>query len=140
MPNLPGLPVTCGLQYIEGRLMDTSKLVYSTETGKICPACQKPVVNCCCKKKKLKTPDNVKYDGIIRVQREVKGRKGKTVTTVSGFQIAVDELKLLATQLKRGCGTGGSVKDGVIIIQGDHRSTLITELKIRGFKAKVAGG
>ena len=120
--------------------MDTSKLVYSTETGRICPACQKPVLNCSCQKKKSKTPDNVKYDGIIRVQREVKGRKGKTVTTVSGFQIVGDELKLLAAQLKRRCGTGGSVKDGLIIIQGDHRSTLITELKNRGFKVKTSGG
>ena len=118
--------------------MDNSKLVYSTETGKICPSCQKPVMNCSCNKKKSKTPDNVKYDGIIRVQREVKGRKGKTVTTVSGFQIAVDELKLLAAQLKRRCGTGGSVKDGVIIIQGDHGDSLITELKNRGFKAKIS--
>ncbi len=69
-----------------------------------------------------------------------KGRKGKTVTTVSGFHLADDELKNLVTQLKRRCGTGGSVKDGVIIIQGDHRDTLITELKNRGFKAKIAGG
>ena len=69
-----------------------------------------------------------------------KGRKGKTVTTVSAFQLADDELKNLATQLKRRCGTGGSVKDGVIIIQGDHRNTLITELKNRYFKAKIAGG
>ena len=83
---------------------------------------------------------NIKINGIIRVQREVKGRKGKTVTTVSGFQINADELKNLATQLKRRCGTGGSVKDGVIIIQGDHRDSLITELKNRGFKAKIAGG
>jgi translation initiation factor 1 len=70
----------------------------------------------------------------------LKGRKGKTVTTVSGFQINADGLKNLATQLKRRCGSGGSVKDGVIIIQGDHRETLITELKYRGFKAKIAGG
>ena len=120
--------------------MNNSKLVYSTETGRICPACQKPALKCSCKKKKSKTQINIKYDGIIRVQREAKGRKGKTVTTVSGFQIAADELKLLAAQLKRRCGTGGSVKDGMIIIQGDHRSTLIAELKNRGFKAKVAGG
>jgi translation initiation factor 1 len=51
-----------------------------------------------------------------------------------------DELKNLATQLKRRCGTGGSVKDGVIIIQGDHLDTLLTELKATGFKAKAAGG
>jgi len=120
--------------------MDNSQLVYSTETGKICPLCQKPVLECTCKKKKSRSQTNIKYDGIIRIQRETKGRKGKTVTTVSGFQLADDELKNLATQLKRRCGTGGSVKDGTIIIQGDHRDTLITELKNRGFKAKIAGG
>ena len=120
--------------------MNNSRLVYSTESGKICPSCQKPVSECTCIKKKSKSQTNIKTDGIIRVQREVKGRKGKTVTTVSGFQINADELKNLATQLKRRCGTGGSVKDGVIIIQGDHRDALITELKNRGFKAKIAGG
>ena len=120
--------------------MDNSRLVYSTETGKICPTCQKPVSKCTCKKAKSKSQPNVKIDGIMRIQREVKGRKGKTVTTVSGFQIDPGELKNLATELKRRCGTGGSVKDGVIIIQGDHRETLVTELKSRGFKAKIAGG
>jgi translation initiation factor 1 len=120
--------------------MSNSRLVYSTETRKTCPSCQKPVSDCTCKKKKSRSQSNIKNDGIIRVQREVKGRKGKTVTTVSGFQIIADELKILSTQLKRRCGTGGSVKDGVIIIQGDHRDTLITELKSRGFKAKISGG
>jgi translation initiation factor 1 len=91
-------------------------------------------------KKKSRTQSDIKIDGIIRVQREVKGRKGKTVTTVSGFQIDSVELKNLATKLKRRCGTGGSVKDGVIIIQGDHRDALIAELKNRGFKAKISGG
>jgi len=120
--------------------MDNSRLVYSTESGKICPLCQKSVSECSCKKKKPRSQTNIKIDGIIRIKREVKGRKGKTVTTVSGFQIKADELKNLATQLKRRCGTGGSVKDGVIIIQGDHRDTLVTELKNRGFKAKIDGG
>ena len=120
--------------------MNNSRLVYSTESGKICPLCQNPASKCTCKKKESRSQPDIKIDGIIRVQREVKGRKGKTVTTVSGFQINADELKNLVTQLKRRCGTGGSVKDGVIIIQGDHRDTLITELKNRGFKAKIAGG
>jgi translation initiation factor 1 len=120
--------------------MDNSRLVYSTESGKICLLCQKSISECTCKKKKPRSQTNIKYDGKIRIQREVKGRKGKTVTTVSGLQINADELKNLATQLKRRCGTGGSVKDGVIIIQGDHRDTLITELKNRGYKAKIAGG
>jgi translation initiation factor 1 len=120
--------------------MDNTRLVYSTETGKICPACQKPVSQCSCKKKKSKSQTNIKYDGIIRIQREVKGRKGKTVTTISGFQISTDELKNIAAQLKRRCGTGGSVKDGIIIIQGDHRDVLLSELNKQGYTAKLAGG
>ena len=120
--------------------MDNSRLVYSTESGRICPSCKKPVAECTCKKKKPKSPVKIKFDGIIRVQREVKGRKGKTVTTVSGFPMSANELKILATELKRRCGTGGSVKDGIIIIQGDHRSTLIAELTNRGYTAKLAGG
>jgi translation initiation factor 1 len=119
--------------------MDDSRLVYSTESGKLCQSCQKTVSRCVCKKKKSKSQTNIKIDGIIRIQREVKGRKGKTVTIISGFQLADDELKNLATILKRRCVTGGSVKDGVIIIQGDHRDTLVTELVKRGFKAKIAG-
>ena len=107
--------------------MDNSRLVYSTETGKICPTCQKPVTDCTCKKKKSISQANIKIDGLIRVQREVKGRKGKTVTAVSGIQIEDGELKNLAAELKRRCGTGGSVKDGVIIIQGDHREILLSE-------------
>ena len=93
--------------------MDNSRLVYSTESGKICPSCQKPVSECTCKKEKPGFQTNIKYDGIIRVQREVKGRKGKTVTMVSGFQITADELKNLAIQLKRHCGTGGSERKKV---------------------------
>jgi translation initiation factor 1 len=122
------------------RLMDNSRLVYSTESGKICTSCQKPLSECTCKKKKSRSQTNIKIDGIIRIKREVKGRKGKMVTTASGFQISADELKNLAAQLKRHCGTGGSVKDGVLILQGDHRNTLINELKNRGFEAKFAGG
>ena len=120
--------------------MNESRLIYSTETGKICPTCQKPVTDCTCKKKKSISQANIKIDGLIRVQREVKGRKGKTLTIVSGFEINADELKNLAAQLKRRCGTGGSLKDGIIIIQGDHRGALIAELNERGFKAKIAGG
>ena len=86
--------------------MDNSRLVYSTETGKICQSCQKSVSECTCKIKKPRPSTNIKIDGIIRVQREVKGRKGKTVTTASGFQINADELKNLAAHLKRRCGTG----------------------------------
>ena len=120
--------------------MDNTRLVYSTESSKICSSCQKPVSKCTCKKKEPRSQTNIKYDGIIRIQREVKGRKGKTVTTLSGFLITDAELKNLATRLKCRCGTGGSVKDGVIIIQGDHRDTLVVELKNQGFNVKISGG
>ena len=99
-----------------------------------------PFRNVNVKRKNQDLKQKIKHDDIIRIQREVKGRKGKTVTTVSAFQLADDELKNLATQLKRHCGTGGSVKDGIIIIQGDHRDTLLLELKKQGFTSKIAGG
>ena len=120
--------------------MKNSRLVYSTESGRICPSCRKPVSSCGCKKKKPEHRKTTKNDGTIRIQREVKGRKGKTVTVLYGFNLDNEKLKLLAKDLKRRCGTGGSIKSGHIIIQGDHRNTLLTELKRRGFKAKIAGG
>jgi translation initiation factor 1 len=76
----------------------------------------------------------------VRVRREVKGRRGKTVTTIEGILLADDDLRALGSKLKRRCGTGGSVRDGVIEIQGDHRDTLITELEDRGYTVKRAGG
>lgn len=79
-------------------------------------------------------------DGIARVRRETKGRGGKTVTTISGLPLAGDALKELASALKRRCGTGGSLKDGVVEIQGEHVELLIDELLKRGFKAKKSGG
>ena len=120
--------------------MGNYRLIYSTESGSLCAACQKPVSDCTCKKKKLRPQTTIKNDGKIRIQRETKGRKGKTVSTVSGFDLDADELKRLATQLKRKCGTGGSVKEGQIIIQGDHRKALLAELKKQGFTAILAGG
>ncbi len=79
-------------------------------------------------------------DGIVRVRREVKGRRGKTVTTISGTALPEDELRSLAGELKRRCGTGGSTKDGVIEIQGDHRDALVADLESRGYTVKRAGG
>jgi translation initiation factor 1 len=116
--------------------MDTSRLVYSTDSGRMCPACEKPVSSCTCPKKRTVT----QTDGVIRIRREAKGRGGKTVTIVSGFQLGDDDLKDLSAGLKRLCGTGGSVKDGEILIQGDHRQTLLVALKKRGFTTKLAGG
>jgi len=79
-------------------------------------------------------------DGIVRIQRETKGRKGKGVTLISGVLLAPAELKKLAKELKQKCGVGGAVKDGVIEIQGDVRDQLFEEMKQRGFKVKKAGG
>ncbi len=77
---------------------------------------------------------------MVRVRREIKGRGGKTVTTVSGVPVAETDLKALAAELKRACGTGGACKGGVIEIQGDHRDTLATQLEERGYSVKLAGG
>jgi translation initiation factor 1 len=106
--------------------------VYSTETGRICPTCGRPVSACTCKKKSTLP----KGDGIVRVQIESKGRGGKSVSLIAGLALNEEDLKKLASDLKRICGSGGAVKDGVIEIQGDHRDTLVDALKKNGYKAK----
>lgn len=110
-------------------------LVYSTDAGRHCPDCSRPVAECICGQ-----PQVPAGDGIARVRRESKGRGGKTVTTISGVPLSGEELKALATALKKRCGTGGALKDGVIEIQGEHVELLIGELEKRGFKAKKSGG
>ena len=81
-----------------------------------------------------------KSDGIVRLRREVKGRGGGTVIVISGIPLSAPEIKELAGLLKKTCGCGGTVKDGNIEIQGDHRNPLAAELQARGFKVKLAGG
>jgi translation initiation factor 1 len=76
----------------------------------------------------------------VYVGRESKGRRGKTVTTISGLPFQGDDLKRLAGELKRRCGTGGSVKEGVVEIQGDHRDLMVAELEQRGLAVKRRGG
>lgn len=110
-------------------------LVYSTDAGRHCPDCAQPVAGCICGQPQIPVGD-----GIARVRRESKGRGGKTVTTISGVPLAGESLKALATALKKRCGTGGALKDGVIEIQGEHVELLIAELEKRGFKAKKSGG
>lgn len=119
-----------------------SRLVYSTETGRVCPSCGKPVKSCTCRKKKKGAPAGpaVKQDGVVRVMRETKGRKGKGMSLVTGVPGDAAELKAVAKELKQICGTGGSVKNGVIEIQGDHRDKLVEALKAKGFTVKKAGG
>ncbi len=110
-------------------------LVYSTEFGRMCPRCNQPSGKCTCKKK---TPP-AKNDGIVRLMRETKGRKGKGVTLITGLPLDAEELKKLAKSLKQKCGSGGSVKNGIIEIQGDHRDGLEKELTGLGYKVKRAG-
>jgi translation initiation factor 1 len=120
--------------------MKNSRLVYSTETGSICPACQQPTARCDCRKKQFASAPGHRSDGIVRIRREVKGRRGKDVTTISGLPLDAPALKQLAASLKRMCGTGGSVKAGVILIQGDHRAAVHKALLADGFSVKLAGG
>lgn len=112
-----------------------SGLVYSTDSGRHCPACEQPQDNCICAEQPLNSGD-----GIARVRRESKGRGGKTVTTIQGLILTLEELKTLTAALKKRCGCGGSLKDGVIEIQGDQVQLLIEELQKRGFTAKKSGG
>lgn len=111
--------------------------VYSCESGRICPKCSKPVAGCLCRTSAKFVPGG---DGIVRVGRETSGRKGKGVTVISGVPLPPDDLKSLARELKQKCGTGGTLKDNVIEIQGDHRDALIALLKGRGWPVKRSGG
>lgn len=111
-------------------------VVYSSQHGRMCPTCGRRARDCVCRS----SPRAPRGDGIVRVRREVKGRRGKTVTTISGIPADTATLRDLAADLKRRCGTGGSAKEGVIEIQGDHAETLVEELKKRGYEVKRAGG
>lgn len=110
--------------------------VWSSEHGRTCPHCGLPTSRCACRA----NPRAARGDGIVRVRREKKGRRGKTVTTISGIALPSDDLRDLASELKRHCGTGGSVVDGTIEIQGDHCDILIEALEAKGHTVKRAGG
>ena len=103
----------------------------------MCPRCNRLVTACRCKKPQAKGPPS---DGVVRVMRETKGRKGKGVTVITGVPLSGDELKQLAKTLKARCGSGGTVKDTAIEIQGDHRDTVIPLLEAKGWTVKRAGG
>ncbi|MFH1531239.1 MAG: translation initiation factor Sui1 [Pseudomonadota bacterium] len=117
--------------------MATSRPVWSSGGGRTCPVCGWPASDCRCSAKRQQA---VVGDGRVRVGRETKGRKGKGVTLITGLPLDEAALKNLARELKQICGTGGTVKDGVIEIQGDHRDALVVELKRRGYDAKRTGG
>jgi translation initiation factor 1 len=116
--------------------LSSNKRVYSSEGGRTCPKCNRPVDACVCGLKRKVPPS----DGTVRVSRETKGRKGKGVTLVTGVPLEAGGLADLAKQLKNRCGAGGTVKNGIIEIQGDHRDTVVAQLQQHGWTVKKAGG
>ena len=112
-------------------------LVYSTEGGRMCPACRQPQSACQCRAAARAAPAG---DGRIRVAREKGGRGGKTVTMVRGLPLDVDALTALGKRLRTACGTGGTVKDGSIELQGDHVERVLAMLRGEGYDAKRTGG
>ena len=116
------------------------RLVYSTGSGRVrtCPTCGEPYEMCRCGTTSPATPK--KSDGIVRVMRDRKQRGGKTVTVITGVPVNPDALSTLAQQLKKLCGSGGTVKDGTIEIQGDHCDKVQAKLTELGYKVKRAGG
>lgn len=111
-----------------------SRLVYSTDGGAMCPACRQPQSGCACK-----STSAIPGDGKVRVSRQSKGRGGKTVTLVKGVALDAIALAALGKQLRTACGAGGTVKDGVIEIQGDHCELVIAALMKLGHAARRAG-
>src|ERR1700733_14867019 len=112
------------------------RIIYSTGFGSLCPNCRRPVRECVCPK----GAPGAATPAAVRVGREVKGRAGKGVTTVSGLPLSRSDIEALAAKLKKRCGSGGTVRDGVIEIQGEHRDAIVAELIKLGWPAKRAGG
>jgi len=113
-----------------------SSLVYSTDSGRICPQCRHPMASCQCKAASTKPVG----DGNVRVSRETKGRAGKGVTVVKGLPLDAAALAALGKQLRTACGSGGTAKDGTLEIQGDHVERVMELLKAQGFSVKRSGG
>jgi translation initiation factor 1 len=112
-----------------------SSLVYSTDSGRMCPECRHPLAQCTCKAKTAPTGD-----GVVRVSRQTKGRGGKCVTLVKGLALDAAALALLGKQLRTACGSGGTVKDGVIEVQGDHCEQVMEALRKHGHQPQRTGG
>ena len=113
-------------------------IVYRSGVGRICPGCRRPIVECACKDQRGKPARP--GAGAVRVARATQGRGGKVVSVITGLPLGEAELATLAADLKKRCGSGGTVRDGLIEIQGEHRDTLVAELVKRGFAARRSGG
>ncbi|MEN8150977.1 MAG: translation initiation factor Sui1 [Planctomycetota bacterium] len=111
-------------------------LVWSSKHGRTCPGCGQPVAKCACDASGA-TPTG---DGVVRVAIEKKGRRGKTVTVVTGVPLDAAKLTKLGKRLKKKCGSGGTVRDGVIEIQGDHRDAIVAALEAEGYTVRRSGG
>lgn len=121
-------------------MREKKRLVYSTDHGRICPECLRQATECNCGRSRKNAANGGKTSDCVYIRRETKGRKGAGVTLVDGLDLAEPDLKQLAKELKKKCGVGGSIKQGVIEIQGDQRAVVKTELEKRSFKVKLAGG
>lgn len=114
----------------------TARIVYATGIGTLCPNCRRAVRECVCPK----GAPGAAGPAAVRVGRETKGRAGKGVTVVTGLPLAAAQIEAIAAKLKKRCGSGGTVRDGVIEIQGEHRETIVAELGKLGWPAKKSGG
>jgi translation initiation factor 1 len=112
----------------------SSRPVYSTDQGRLCPQCGKPVAQCICSRNKPASAG----DGIARLRYETKGRGGKGVTVIASLGYDDDKLKELAKMLKARLSVGGSIKDGSIELQGDQRAAAAKLLRERGLTVKGA--
>jgi translation initiation factor 1 len=122
------------------KISPNSRLVYSTDSGRVCPGCGQAAAQCkCTANKRLQVPSNA-AGGVLRVQRETKGRGGKSVTVVHGLALDAAAFAALAKQLKTACGSGGTAKDGVIEVQGDHVVAVMAALVKLGYVVKRSGG
>lgn len=119
------------------RSSNTGGLVYSTDAGRTCPACRQALTACSCA---TEARQAVLGDGRVRVSREKAGRGGKTVTVVRGLALNADDLAALGRRLRSACGTGGTVRDGTLELQGDHAERVTAWLQAEGFDAKRSGG
>ena len=120
-------------------LANLGGLVYSTDAGRMCPDCRQPVASCVCKAQ-AQAQHLSKTDGVVRVSLQTKGRGGKSVTLVKGLPLDAEGLAALAKQLRNACGSGGTVKDGVVEVQGDHVATVMAALQKQSYVVKRAGG
>ncbi len=122
---------------LDMRKSATGGLVYSTDSGRMCPGCRQPVAGCLCNAQAGPVSAG---DGIVRVSRETHGRAGKAVTVVRGLALDDAALAALGKALKAACGSGGTAKAGVVEVQGDHGERVIEWLRNEGFAVKRAGG